>query len=85
MSDDYSVEDKSLLIGPLKRLVWGPLLKWLPLGVSANAMTLGGTALNVAALGEPGPAGLPSMLGLLLLIGLVLGAVGVRRMTARMV
>lgn len=40
-------------------------------------------ALNAAALGDPGPTGLPSMLALLLLTGLVLGAAGLRRMTAQ--
>lgn len=50
MSEHYSVEDKSLLVGPMKRFVWGPLLKLVPTTVSANAMTLAGTAINIAAL-----------------------------------
>src|SRR5688572_14005607 len=50
MSGDYSVEDKSLLTAPLTRFVWGPLMKLVPKGLSANAMTITGTVLNLAAM-----------------------------------
>jgi phosphatidylglycerophosphate synthase len=49
VSADYHVEDRGILVAPLKRFLWGPLMQWLPIGVSANAMTLIGTVLNVAA------------------------------------
>lgn len=50
MSEKYTVEDKGILVGPMKRFIWGPLLNVLPRSVSANAMTLGGTCLNVMGL-----------------------------------
>lgn len=50
MSEKYTVEDKGILVGPMKRFVWGPLLNALPRSVSANAMTLSGSLLNVTGL-----------------------------------
>lgn len=49
MSKTYEVHDKSLLAEPFKRWLWLPLLARVPLSLSANSMTLGGTALNMLA------------------------------------
>jgi phosphatidylglycerophosphate synthase len=48
VSADYHVEDRGILVAPLMRVLWGPLMRWLPLRVSANGMTLFGTAANLA-------------------------------------
>jgi phosphatidylglycerophosphate synthase len=49
MAADYQVLDNSILVPPLKRFVWGPLIPLIPERVSANSLTLLGTALSAAA------------------------------------
>lgn len=50
MSGQYHVEDRGLLVAPMKKLLWDPLLRWVPAGASANSMTLVGSALNTIAM-----------------------------------
>lgn len=49
MTSGYEVHDRSILVPPLKRFVWGPLLPLIPEHVSANSLTLLGTGMSAAA------------------------------------
>lgn len=49
MSKDYHVQDHSLLVPVLKRLVWTPVLSLVPERASANTLTLTGTFLSAIA------------------------------------
>lgn len=49
MAADYQVLDNSILVPPLKRFVWGPLVPLIPDRISANSLTLFGTFLSGVA------------------------------------
>lgn len=49
MKVEYSVVDRSLVYGPLKRLVWTPMLRCVPLTMSANTLTLIGSLMCATA------------------------------------
>src|SRR5436190_10189796 len=49
MKVEYRVEDRSLVYGPLKRIVWTPMLRWVPLKMSANTLTLLGSLMCAVA------------------------------------
>lgn len=51
MTGHYHVQDDSILVPPLKRFVWGPLVPLIPASVSANSLTLLGTAMSGVAFG----------------------------------
>lgn len=49
MTGSYHVEDRSILVPVLKKLVWQPALRVVPAGFAANDLTLLGTSCSVTA------------------------------------
>jgi phosphatidylglycerophosphate synthase len=69
-SKQYHVQDRSILLGPMKRWIFTPLLAFIPERTSANTLTLLGTAMSAASFAMA--LLLPPTPGVVLAVGLLL-------------